>query len=166
VDVAFFTRRGGNGNRALRKSLDGDMHELERLASLYTGMAADGTFDLLAYSVKAFETAPTRDLAYLIGHGCDGHEFHARELAPNWSNLSREQRASKIATFVKFANLLAKSPDADDEAITELGATVRSKVVLLATAYDETYADDYCRQIARNPGSFGDYELPNALTPH
>jgi hypothetical protein len=163
--VALFARRG-SGNRTLRKSLDADVKELERLASLYAGMGPDGTFDLLAYTRKAFETAPTRDISYLLERGCDGQEFHARELAPNWADLSREQRATKIMSFVKFANLLSKSPEPDTPELTELCATVRAKIVLLATAYDETYKVDLARQIARNPGSFGDYELPGALAHH
>ncbi|MET0762372.1 MAG: hypothetical protein ABWZ63_08565 [Thermoleophilaceae bacterium] len=159
--MAFFSRRD-SGNRTLGKSLEADIRDLERLASLYTGMGPDKVFDLRAYSMKAFETAPTRDIFYLLEHGCDGREFHARELEPNWAGLDRDQRLAKIASFVKFANLLAKSPEAGDH-IAELRATAQTKIALLVTAFDETYKADLGRQISRNPGSFGDYGLPDAL---
>src|SRR4051812_28755704 len=121
--MAFFTRRGGK----LRRSLDGDMRALDRLANDHLG---DGMFDMDAYARQAFDEAPTRDISYLVGHGCTGRDFHARELAPNWTGLTREQRASKIASFVRFANLLEHAPDGG----TELHATVRTKIALLACA--------------------------------
>jgi hypothetical protein len=142
------------------------------LAERYAGKAADGSLDLLPFSTRAFELAPTRDIEYLVTHGCDGSEFFLRELKPNWRALSREQRAAKIASFVRFANLLDRSEaerngtEADDAAATqhlaELRATVRTKIVLLACAYDTEYDDSYCRRIARNPQRFGDYEIASS----
>ena len=163
--MAFFARRG-NGGRKLRKRLDTDMAKLSGLAERYAGTAPDGTLDLLPFAIRAFELAPTKDIEWLITHGCDGSEFFLRELKPNWRGLTREQRAGKIASFVRFANLLERSQQEDGEAsdaatqhLTELRATVRTKIVLLASAYDVEYDDSYCRRIARNPRSFGDYEL-------
>ena len=175
--MAFFTRRG-NGARRLGKRLDSDMSKVAGLAEGYAGTAVDGSLDLLPFATSAFERAPTRDIEYLIAHGCDGSEFFLRELKPNWRDLTREQRAAKIASFVRFANLLDRSEDdarrngngsePDDPAeehLAELRATVRTKVVLLASAYDAEYGDSYCRRIARDPRRFGDYELTSSRAP-
>jgi hypothetical protein len=166
--VTFFTRKA-NGGRKLRKRLESDMTKVGDVAERYAGRAVDGSLDLLPFATRSFELAPTRDIEYLVTHGCDGSEFFLRELKPNWRGLTREQRAAKIASFVRFANLLERS-DAEDggtddaaaEHLAELRATVRTKIVLLASAYDAEYDDSYCRRIARNPQRFGDYELTRA----
>ncbi|MEA2481682.1 MAG: hypothetical protein QOJ07_3604, partial [Thermoleophilaceae bacterium] len=139
---------------------------LDELAEPHGGAAADGSFDLHGFALDTFERCPTRDIEWLVEHGIDGHEFHGRELACNWRALTREQRAAKIAAFVRFANLLEERPQETGEAsdrLEELRATVRTKIVLLSTAYDISYADRYRRRIARSPGSFGAYELPQTL---
>jgi hypothetical protein len=137
------------------------------LAERYAGAAGDGSFDLLGFSIRAFELGSTADIDFLIAHGVDGSDFFLRELKPNWRGLTREARATKIASFVRFSNLLESSDEPDDgastERLAELRASVRTKIVLLATAYDASYGDHYCRRIARNPQRFGEYELPSAL---
>ena len=161
--MSLFSRRA-NGGRNLRRRLDGDMRVCGELADRYADAAGDGSFDLLAFSVRAFELGSTTDIELLIGHGIDGSDFFLRELKPNWRGFSREERAGKIASFVRFTNLVDASRDDDDpERLAELRATVRTKLVLLACAYDMSYGDDYCRRIARNPQRFGQYELPGAL---
>ena len=170
--MALFTRRTGEA-RKLRKRLDADMSELGDLGERYAGTAVDGSIDLLPFARRAFELAPTNDIELLVTRGCDGSEFFDRELKPNWGDLSREQRAAKIAAFVRFANLLDRSerdnPDTTDDMtranLAELRATVRTKIVLLACAYDVEYDDSYCRRIARNPQRFGDYELTSSRAP-
>ena len=158
--MGMFTRRSGG----LRKRLESHMRHLRPLAERYAGEAADGSFDLAGFAVRAFELAPTDDIDYLVTHGIDGGEFFLTELKPNWRDLSREQRASKIASFVRFANLLAReeSGQTENEGLAVLRATARTKIVLLASAYDCEYDDSYCRRIARNPQRFGDYELTHA----
>jgi hypothetical protein len=149
--------------------LDGDLRRLGDIAEGYAGRAGDGTFDMLGFTIRSFELAPSEDILLLISKGIDGREFFLRELRPNWYEMTREQRATKIASFVRFANLLDRSeryPDGVDGAasaeLAELRASVRTKIVLLATAYDETYGDSYGRRIARNPQRFGEYELTHA----
>jgi hypothetical protein len=162
----MFSRRA-NGTRKLRRKLDGDMRIAGELAERYAGTAGDGSFDLLGFTIRAFELGSTADIEFLISHGIDGSEFFLRELKPNWRGLTREGRASKIASFVRFTNLLASSDEIDDvagaERLAELRAAVRTKIVLLATAYDCSYGDTYCRRIVKNPQGFGEYELPSAL---
>jgi hypothetical protein len=144
------------------------MRTCSELSERYAGVAVDGSFDLLGFCIRAFELSSTEDVEYLLSHGVDGSEFFLRELKPNWHELTREERATRIAAFVRFTNLLdhsesAPSADAAEiERLAELRATVRTKIVLLACAYDMSYDDDYCRRIARNPQRFGEYDLPGA----
>lgn len=166
--MGLFTRRP-NGRRQLRKRLDTDMGRVGALAEGYAGAAVDGSLDMLPFAIRAFELAPTPDIEFLISRGCDGREFFVRELGPNWRGLTRERRAARIAGFVRFANLLDRSNEGEEptdgqsdsatERLAEMRATVRTKIVLLASAYDAEYEDSYCRRIARNPQRFGDYDL-------
>jgi hypothetical protein len=159
--MGFFTRRTGLGKR-----LEGDRQQLGVLAAQFASDDEGGDFELREFAIRAFETAPTKDIAWLAEHGIDGNEFWARELRPCWDDLTREQRTAKIASFVRFANLLDRSqPDPDSNAkshLWELRSSVRTKIVLLASAYDCQYGDSYCRRITKNPQRFGDYELSRA----
>jgi hypothetical protein len=165
--LGLFSRRQGNGSRSLRRALDADMRALDSLANERATATADGTFDMQDFALRAFEVRPTRDIAYLIELGITGAEFHARELAPNWRDQTREQRAWKIASFVRFANMLAHSqPEGGVEQLAELAATVRTKVVMLTCAYDTQYADMYRQRVARDPEGFGEFDLDEQLTHH
>jgi hypothetical protein len=144
------------------------MSSVRELAEPYAGADGDGSFDLLAFTIRAFELGATEDVDFLISHGIDGSEFFQRELKPNWRDLTREERAARIASFVRFANLLDKSEANENnggpsDGVSELCAGVRTKIVLLASAYDISYGDDYCRRIAKNPQRFGEYDMPGAL---
>jgi len=156
--MGLFSRQSGLGKR-----LEGDRRRVVELSAEFR--AEDG-FDLRGFAVRAFDLAPTDDIAFLVEHGIDGDEFFGRELHPCWGDLTREQRSAKIASFVKFANLLDRShPDegtAASEHLAELRASVRTKIVLLGSAYDCEYGDSYCRRITKNPRQFGDYELSRA----
>src|SRR4051794_30149118 len=95
--LGLFSRRQGGAGRSLRKALDADMRALDSLADEYAAAAADGTFDMKSFALRAFELAPTRDIAYLTEFGTSATDFFDRELAPNWQGQTREQRAWKIA---------------------------------------------------------------------
>jgi hypothetical protein len=144
------------------------MRALSGVAGDFSGATADGSFDLAGFAIRAFELAPTDDIEYLVTHGIDGGDFFLAELKPNWDGMTREQRAAKIASFVRFANLLSRNEDGsatdaeEGERLAELRACVRTKIALLASAYDTEYDDSYCRRIARNLERFGDYELSHA----
>ncbi len=159
--MRLFTRRSELG-----RQLEADRRRLGDLATEYAGENDDGSFDLLDFAIRAFELAPTEDITFLADHGIDGREFFTRELSPCWADMSREQRAAKIASFVRFANLLDRSdPEEGSSAsmqLAELRASVRTKIVLLGSAYDCQYDDSYCRRIAKNPRQFGEYELSRA----
>jgi hypothetical protein len=165
--LGLFSRRGNGAGRSLRKALDADMRALDALANEYATATADGTFDMESFALRGFETAPTRDIDYLIGLGVTGADFFARELAPNWNSQTREQRAWKIASFVRFANMLAHSqPEGAAEQLAELAATVRTKIAMLTCAYDTQYADMYRQRVARDPEGFGELNMDEQLAHH
>jgi hypothetical protein len=140
------------------------MRALDEYAAEYATATGDGTFDMEPFARRAFELTPTRDISYLAGLGVSGHGFYERELAPNWRDLTREQRAWKIASFVRFANMLAHSqPNGAAEQLRELAATVRTKIVMLTCAYDTQYADMYRQRVARDPEGFGELEMDEQL---
>lgn len=98
--------------------------------------------DLLEGEVEA----PTADVALLVRRGVDPDDFYRSELAPPWDGLTEVQRANRIDGFIELAAML----DADDAAAgvpAEMRATVRTKTLLLAFAFDETYG--YLRQLGR-----------------
>ena len=80
----------------------------------------------------------------------------------------REARLFRLAAVLVILFLLDDAfahPEAGTSASEHLGelrASVRTKIVLLASAYDCQYGDSYCRRIAKNPQRFGDYELSRA----
>jgi hypothetical protein len=165
--LGLFSRKGSGAGRSLRRALDADMRALDPLANDHATAAADGTFDMEDFARCAFAAAPTRDIAFLTELGVAGRDFYERELAPNWRAQTREQRAWKIASFVRFANMLAHSqPEGGVEQLAELAATVRTKIAMLTCAYDTQYADMYRQRVARDPEGFGEFELNEQLAHH
>jgi hypothetical protein len=83
--------------------------------------------------------------------GTEGEGFYRRELAPNWEDLSREERARKIDQFIELSNMLGQSEPGDDpsDQFLQVVATVHVKVLLLAWAYDRTYS--YMDQLFNGP---------------
>jgi hypothetical protein len=89
-----------------------------------------------------FASAPTTDLRLLKEHGVDAEDFYRRELAPNWEGLDQEARALKIDQFIELSHMLGQA-DQDGhppEPFLAIVATVHTKVLLLAWAYDRTYS--------------------------
>ena len=165
--MGLFSRRGNGTGRSLRRALDADMRAFDSLANDHATAAADGTFDMQDFAVRVFAEAPTRDVAFLTELGVTGADFYGRELAPNWGGQTREQRAWKIASFVRFANMLSHSqPEGGVEQLAELAATVRTKIAMLTCAYDTQYADMYRQRVARDPEGFGELEVDEQLLHH
>jgi hypothetical protein len=124
-------------------------HVLEETSEIFR--TASGEFQLRGLCLDVFASAPTTDLRYLKEQGTDAEEFYRRELAPNWENLDREQRARKIDQFIELSHMLGQS-DADGhppDAFLQIVATVHVKVLLLAWAYDRTYS--YMDQLFNGP---------------
>ena len=126
---------------------------LDRAVQDYSSDPAD--FDLAIGTAELLERAPTDDLRALVRDGVDEDELYERELRPNWEGLSRGERAEKVMAFARFANSLG------DEA-GPIGPLVRTKLLVLAWAYDRTYSETLLTQIAQEPEHFGRLELSPA----
>jgi hypothetical protein len=103
---------------------------------------ASGEFQLRGLCLEVLASAATADLRHLKARGTDGDAFYHRELAPSWEGLSQDERASKIDQFIELSHMLGQfevgsSPPA---VVRDIVATVHVKVLLLAWAYDRTYA--------------------------
>jgi hypothetical protein len=103
---------------------------------------ASGEFQLRGLCLDVFASAPTTDLRLLKEQGVEPEDFYRRELAPNWEGLSREERARKIDQFIELSHMLGQAEQGVDppEPFLAIVATVHTKVLLLAWAYDRTYS--------------------------
>jgi hypothetical protein len=103
---------------------------------------ASGEFQLRGLCLDVFASAPTTDLRLLKEQGTQPEDFYRRELAPNWEGLSRDERARKIDQFIELSHMLGNADQGahPPEPFLEIVATVHTKVLLLAWAYDRTYS--------------------------
>ena len=69
----------------------------------------------------------------------------------------RVERSAKIEAFARFANAIA-GPEVD-AAAADMGPLVRTKVVVLAWAFDSLYRGDYLERLVRKPERFGELEV-------
>lgn len=114
-----------------------------RMRATLTGLHAErggaGEPDLRAVVYDLLEgevEAPTGDVRWLIGEEIDAGEFYAQELAPNWDGLDENARADKLDGFLELARMMEASPDALPR---EMAARLRTKLLLLGWAFDETH---------------------------
>src|SRR3954468_22982343 len=82
--------------------------------------------------------APTRDVAWLVEQHTDPAAFYEKEIGPSWEGLGEAQRAARIDGFLDLAQMLDE-PAGDAGLPEEMAATVHTKTLLLAFAFDETY---------------------------
>jgi hypothetical protein len=140
--------------RSGRRPLTGDAaavaRVLERAALAYGSDPRD--FDLAIVSAELLERAPTSDLRALVDGGIDEDGLYERELRPNWEGLTKGQRANKVVAFARFANALGNEH-------AHVAALVRTKLLVLAWAYDRTYGEGFLARICRKPKRFGRMEL-------
>jgi hypothetical protein len=151
--MGFRLRRRGNGDNGFRSLLERDS---TAIAQALDEVADSGDFDLEIATGDVFDNEPTRDIRSLRARGVDGEAFYEDELRPNWDQLSKGERAAKLESFARFANGLGQQ---DPEG---MGAVVRTKLLLLAWAFDHTYADDYTDRLAHQPQRFGRLTLTSA----
>lgn len=146
--MSLFKRRSNGG--PLGRVLESEAKAIDKLFRRANGTPVDEeSFDLEPLVVELFEAAPTSDVRTLKDRDVDGRSFFEDEVRPNWDDLTRGERSAKIQAFMRIANALGT----DDAA--GLGAVVRTKVVVLAWAYDRVYSQDLLRQLSRTPQSFG-----------
>jgi hypothetical protein len=150
--MAFrFRLRRGHVSGALNGDVGAVSAALDRATELYGSDPRD--FDLAVAIGDLLEQGPTADVRALAASGIDEEEFYERELRPNWEGLSKGERSGKVLTFARFANALGR------EDVAGLGAVVRTKLLVLAWAYDRTYAEDLLPRLAAEPERFGRLEL-------
>ena len=80
--------------------------------------------------------APTGDVRWLISQKVNALDFYRGEIGPNWDGLDELQRADKLDGFVELAQMVDSSPDALPR---QMAATVRTKTLILAWAFDESH---------------------------
>ena len=97
--------------------------------------------DLLTGEVAS----PTGDVARLVEHHVDPGTFYEKEIAPSWEGLGEVQRAARLDGFLDLSRMLDEQGDAAGLP-EEMAATVHTKTLLLAFAFDETYG--YLSRIA------------------
>jgi hypothetical protein len=97
--------------------------------------------DLLTGEVAS----PTGDVARLVEHHVDPSAFYEKEVAPSWEGLGEVQRAARLDGFLDLSRMLDEQGDAAGLP-EEMAATVHTKTLLLAFAFDETYG--YLSRIA------------------
>jgi hypothetical protein len=116
-----------------------------------------GDFQLAALCQEAFAEGQTSDIEWLKGRGVDSRGFYARELAPSWEGLDRQQRAERIDRFIELSHELGRTPpDADpDDRFLDMLASVHLKVLLLAWSFDRTYG--YMDQLMNGPLQYRRY---------
>ena len=148
--MSFRFRRRGKSGRELRGDAGAVAAVLERAALAYGSDPRD--FDLAIVTAELLERAPTADLRALVHDGVEEDELYERELRPNWEGLSKGQRANKVVAFARFANAL-------DGRSVEIAPLVRTKLLVLAWAYDRTYGESFLPRISREPEHFGRFEL-------
>ena len=97
--------------------------------------------DLLTGEVAS----PTSDVARLVEHHVDPGAFYEKEIAPSWEGLGEVQRAARLDGFLDLSRMLDEQGEAAGLP-EEMAATVHTKTLLLAFAFDETYG--YLSRIA------------------
>jgi hypothetical protein len=145
--MAFGFRRNRNGG--LKPLLEQDS---TAVSSALGAAGGDEELDLELSMGDLFDAAPTQDLETLKG-GTTPRRFYQEELSPNWDGLSKAERAAKIEAFARFANVLGK----DDPG--GMGAVVRTKLLVLAWAYDAEYDESLTRRLTSKPEQFGKLDL-------
>jgi hypothetical protein len=130
--------------RSMRATLEGIHHELAIARGPRTEVDIRTALrDLLDGEVAA----PTDDVTALKARGTDADAFYAAEVAPSWEGLNEAQRAARVEGFLEMCSMLAQAGDMPGVP-AEMGAVVRTKALVLAWAFDETYG--YLSRLARD----------------
>jgi len=146
--MAFGFRRKSNGG--LKPLLE---QNSEAVARALDAGAGDKGLDIELSVRDLFDAAPTGDVESLKASGATPRSFYQDEIKPNWDELSKEERAAKIEAFARFANVLGGEDPGG------MGAVVRTKLLVLAWAYDHCYEETLTRRLTSKPERFGKLEL-------
>jgi hypothetical protein len=133
------------GARAMRGALTALNARREEMDP---GRAEIDLHSLAVDLLKGEVAAPTADVARLISSGIDPEAFYEKELARAWEGLNESQRAARLEQFAGLAGMLEGAGEAERPPNYEgMLASVRTKTLLLAFAFDETYG--YLRRLER-----------------
>jgi hypothetical protein len=148
--VSLLDRLRGNGRTPDADAPASLAHDAVRMRATLTGLHAERgaagepdlrsvVYDLLEGEVEA----PTADVRWLTEEDVEPEEFYSQELAPNWDGLDENARADKLDGFLELARMMEASPDALPR---EMAARLRTKLLVLAWAFDESHG--YLGQMA------------------
>jgi len=142
--MRFFKSRGDK-RRWSRRLVDDETRDfvenvLDENSEVFR--TASGEYQLRGLCLEVFAGEHTADLRWLKERGIDGETFYRGELAPSWEGLDQAERARRIEEFIALSHRLGDAePEGDPpEAFLDLVASVHTKVLLLAWAYDRTYS--------------------------
>lgn len=140
-------------SRDRRRKLAQDVEAVARTldtARSEHGMRID-RLDLATAVDQLLRRGPTAD-ARALARRTAADVFYAREIAPNWNDLTPQARRERVEAFAQLANMLP--PDAAHE----LEPLLRTKLLVLAWAYDTAHHGNLLRRLSRRPQSFGQLE--------
>jgi hypothetical protein len=120
--------------RAMRTTLSA-LHA-ERSASAAPASWEPDLRAILRDLLEGEVVAPTDDVRFLISAGTDAGDFYDSEIEPSWDGLDENARAAKLDGFLELARMADASPEALPR---EMVATVRTKTIVLAWAFDEVH---------------------------
>lgn len=129
--------------RAMRVTLDAIHAELKRV----NGAQAEVDLRTIVGDLLEGEVAaPTADVAELMRIGVTPDEFYDKELRGSWEGLGEAQRAARVEGFIELSAMM-DDPAAAAGLPPDMIPRVRTKTLLLAWAFDETYG--FLRELAR-----------------
>ena len=129
----------GNGDSAPPPSLARDAKSMRATLTAMHDERGGTAVDLRALVHDILEgeiEAPTADVEALLARGVDPDEFYDRELRPSWDGLDENARADRLDGFLDLAAMVEQSPDALPR---EMAANLRTKLLVLAWAFDEEH---------------------------
>ena len=158
--MGLFSRRSANGRTAQpARGLSADAASMRAaLTALQIEREQAGgrvgepdLRDMTRQLLEGEVAAPTADVRWLVQHDTDPDGFYEREVAPSWEGLREDQRASRLEGYLDLVKGLDEAGE-DAGLPPEMHASVHTRALLLAWAFDETYG--YLARLAR--GEAGD----------
>jgi hypothetical protein len=110
--------------------------QAERVRALGRVAAAPDLRAIVRDLLEGEVEAPTADVRWLVSESADPGEFYEREIAPNWEELDELERSDKLDGFVELVQMVDSAPDALPR---EMAATVKTKTLILAWAFDHEH---------------------------